>query len=1007
MQSSIRRCALSRTSLIRPSSYCRRNYPATALQNIKPIVFTRYASTSTNNPFPSLDLPSLDQKWRAKWTTTEKPKSAKDNERDDSQKMYILPMFPYPSGDLHLGHFRAYTISDVLARFHTMRGYNVVHPIGWDAFGLPAENAAIERGIDPAVWTKQNIQKMKSQLITWNGRWDWDREITTCDPNFYKHTQEIFLLLHERGLAYQAESLVNYDPVDKTVLANEQVDANGNSWRSGAKVEKRLLKQWFLKISEFREQLLQDIDHLAKGGMWPERVLAMQKNWLGKSKGARIQFSISAGENSSQQSVEVFTTRPDTIYGVQYIALAATHPIVQGLAKKDTKLQQFLDSLSDLPPDSKVGYLLPTVSAVHPLASRKSTPEASKAPLPVYVAPYVLGDYGDGAVMGVPAHDARDHAFWKHNNHDTPPRHVIGPVDSASKAVPADQPFVHPGHLTSENPQSFVGQTTAKAKQGIMRLLQNEGLGSAAETWRLRDWLVSRQRYWGTPIPIIHCASCGPVPVPKDQLPVKLPSVEGHWLKGKAGNPLDGAHDWVNVPCPKCGSDAKRDTDTMDTFVDSSWYFMRFADPKNSTTPFSPEAANAILPVDVYIGGVEHAILHLLYARFISKFLSTTPLWPEGSAKNVLGEPFKKLLSQGMVHGKTYLDPSNGRFLKPEEVDLTTPSKPILIASGELAKISYEKMSKSKYNGVDPAQCMTKYGADATRAHMLFQAPVTEVLEWDEQKISGITRWLKRLHDYICTSTAESQKIKDHTLSPKDYLLSAVDVLEKSKRNNLEKQDSNAEAAVLDSIHADIKLWRAVQQSITNITEAYSETHSLNTIVSDLMSLTNLIIETTEANKVSRETSHTNVIAGLQNENWVEEHSGLIEIAATRILLQLMAPITPAFAEECWSISHGGVETLSIFETKFPEPDGSINWLLPETQKCAVQVNGKLRFAIDIPIPEEGMDKVELQRWVVDKVLQSEEGMRRFGEEEGQVDVARRSKRVVVVGRGKTVNFVV
>ncbi|KAF7955058.1 uncharacterized protein EAE97_000317 [Botrytis byssoidea] len=1007
MQSSIRRCALSRTSLIRPSSYCRRNYPATVLQNIKPIVFTRYASTSTNNPFPSLDLPSLDQKWRAKWTTTEKPKPAKDNEQDDSQKMYILPMFPYPSGDLHLGHFRAYTISDVLARFHTMRGYNVVHPIGWDAFGLPAENAAIERGIDPAVWTKQNIQKMKSQLITWNGRWDWDREITTCDPNFYKHTQEIFLLLHEHGLAYQAESLVNYDPVDKTVLANEQVDANGNSWRSGAKVEKRLLKQWFLKISEFREQLLQDIDHLAKGGMWPERVLAMQKNWLGKSKGARIQFSISAGEDSSQQSVEVFTTRPDTIFGVQYIALAATHPIVQGLAKQDTKLQQFLDSMSDLPPDSKVGYLLPNVSAVHPLASRKSTPEASKAPLPVYVAPYVLGDYGDGAVMGVPAHDTRDHAFWKHNNHDTPPRHVVGPVEGASKAVPADQPFVHPGHLTSENPRSFVGQTTAKAKQGIIRLLQNEGLGSAAETWRLRDWLVSRQRYWGTPIPMIHCASCGPVPVPKDQLPVKLPSVEGHWLKGKAGNPLDGAYDWVNVPCPKCGGDAKRDTDTMDTFVDSSWYFMRFADPKNSTTPFSPEAANAILPVDVYIGGVEHAILHLLYARFISKFLSTTPLWPEGSTKNVLGEPFKKLLSQGMVHGKTYLDPSNGRFLKPEEVDLTTPSKPILIASGEIAKISYEKMSKSKYNGVDPAQCMTKYGADATRAHMLFQAPVTEVLEWDEQKISGITRWLKRLHDYVCSSTGVSQKVKDHTLSPSDYLLSAVDVLEKSKRNNLGKQDSNGGAAVLDLINADIKLWRAVQQSITNITEAYSETHSLNTIVSDLMSLTNLIIETTEANKVSRGTSQTNVDARSQNASWVEEHSGLIENAATRILLQLMAPITPAFAEECWSISHGGVETLSIFETKFPETDGSINWLLPETQKCAVQVNGKLRFAIDIPIPEEGMDKVELQRWVVDRVLKSEEGMRRFGEEEGQVDVAGRSKRVVVVGRGKTVNFVV
>ncbi|KAF7864515.1 hypothetical protein EAF04_006647 [Stromatinia cepivora] len=1022
MQSSIRRCALPRERLVRPLFYCNRNYPAGGVQNVKPILFTRYASTaSTNNSNQSLDLPSLDQKWRARWTSAEKGKTLeKDNGHDHGQKMYILPMFPYPSGDLHLGHFRAYTISDVLARFHTMKGYNVVHPIGWDAFGLPAENAAIERGIDPAVWTKQNIQKMKNQLVTWNGRWDWDREITTCDPNFYKHTQDIFLLLHEHDLAYQAESLVNYDPVDKTVLANEQVDANGYSWRSGAKVEKRLLKQWFLRISEFREQLLQDIDHLAKGGMWPERVLAMQKNWLGKSQGARIQFSVSAGNDSTQQSVEVFTTRPDTIYGVQYIALAATHPIVQDLAREDPKLREFLETISDLPPDSKVGYLLPTIHAMNPLSSRKSTPEASKAPLPIYVAPYVLGDYGDGAVMGVPAHDSRDFAFWKHNNHDIPPRHVIEPIGGASKAISTDQPFVHPGRLTSQNPRSFSGQTTAQATKGIIKLLASQGLGSAAETWRLRDWLISRQRYWGTPIPIIHCDSCGPVPVPKDQLPVELPSVEGHWLKGKAGNPLDDAQDWVNVSCPKCGGDAKRDTDTMDTFVDSSWYFMRFADPKNSTKPFSSEAANAILPVDVYIGGVEHAILHLLYARFISKFLSKTSKWPGGSNYNILGEPFEKLLSQGMVHGKTYLDPTNGRFLKPDEVDLTMQSKPIVIATGEVANISFEKMSKSKYNGVDPATCMAKYGADATRAHMLFQAPVTEVLEWDEQKISGITRWLKRLHEYVCSGTGLPQKIKDSNLSPKEYLLSAVDILEKSKKILQGIPNSASEGALrlestIKSIQADIKLWRAVQQTITSITEAYSKTHSLNTTVSDLMSLTNLIIETTEENKITYDALSKQLINdsdNLESQKWIESNIFTISQAATKTLLQMMAPITPAFTEECWSIlsisqtqEKEKPKSKSIFETSFPEPDDSLHLLVQDTQKCAVQINGKLKFAIDLPVPGKELQGQELKSWVVEKVVGSEEGMRRFGREEGLLDV--RGKRVVVVGRGKTVNFVV
>ncbi|KAB8300379.1 hypothetical protein EYC80_000561 [Monilinia laxa] len=966
MQFSIRRCALSRERLIRPLLYCSRNYPSAGFHHVKPILSTRYASTC--NSQQSLDLPSLDQKWRAKWGATERRENLdKNNEHRDGQKMYILPMFPYPSGDLHLGHFRAYTISDVLARFHTMKGYNVVHPIGWDAFGLPAENAAIE---------------------------------------------QIFLLLHEHGLAYQAESLVNYDPVDKTVLANEQVDANGCSWRSGAKVEKRQLKQWFLRISKFREQLLQDIDHLAKGGMWPERVLAMQKNWLGKSQGARIQFSVSTDGKSARKSVEVFTTRPDTIFGVQYIALAATHPIVLDLAKDDPELQDFLDIIPDLPSDSKLGYLLPTIRAMNPLSSQGSAPDSSKDSLPIYVAPYVLGDYGDGAVMGVPGHDARDHAFWKHNNNDTPPRYVIAPIGGAPKDAPTDQPFVHPGRLTSQN-GTFSGQTTAQATKNIIKLLQSKGLGSAAETWRLRDWLVSRQRYWGTPIPIIHCGSCGPVPVPRDQLPVELPSVEGHWLKGKAGNPLDGAHDWVNVSCPKCGGDAKRDTDTMDTFVDSSWYFMRFADPNNSTTPFSPQAANAILPVDVYIGGVEHAILHLLYARFISKFLSTTPLWPEGSSSNILGEPFKKLLSQGMVHGRTYLDPTNGRFLKPDEVDLSTPSKPIVIASGEVASISFEKMSKSKYNGVDPTTCMTKYGADATRAHMLFQAPVTEVLEWDEQKISGITRWLKRLHEHISfSSSAQPSKINGDNLSPKEYFLSAVEILEKSKI--IISGSKSGSVTPLDltitSIQNDIKLWRSVQQTIISITEAYSKTHALNTIVSDLMSLTNLIIETAQENGSARDAlKKLNASGGnnLENSRWVETNIGLVQESATKILIQMMAPITPAFSEECWHLAHAQtsqVEKETIFETPFPEPDGTLDLLVPSTQKCAVQVNGKLRFAIDIPIPEQGIQGDELKNWVVERVLESEEGKSRFGGAQGQVDV--KARRVVVVGKGKLVNFV-
>ncbi|CZT10191.1 related to leucine--tRNA ligase precursor, mitochondrial [Rhynchosporium agropyri] len=1041
-------------------------------------------------------------------------------------KKYVLPMFPYPSGNLHLGHLRVYTISDVLARFHRMQGHLVLHPIGWDAFGLPAENAAIERGIAPGKWTKQNIQKMKSQLEAMNGEWDWDREFATCDPTFYKHTQTLFSELHKAGLAYQAESLVNYDPVDKTVLANEQVDSKGCSWRSGAKVEKRMLKQWFFKISEYRQELIDGLEELQKHGAWPERVLSMQKNWVGKSTGARIKFSVEAYDKQIQSDIEVFTTRPDTLFGVQYLALASSHPIVQALAKTDTELQSFLDTMPYLPQDTKAGYLLP-IRAMNPLAYEESMSDATKAPLPVYVAPYVLGDYGDGAVMGVPGHDTRDHCFWKHNRLDDPVRFVISQTPDEANSIEQTGPFVHHGYLTKTCGQ-YAGLTTAEATKTIVSLLKSKKLGEEAETWRLRDWLVSRQRYWGTPIPIIHCTSCGPVLVPEHDLPVELPPVESHWEIGKTGNPLEHAHDWINVPCPKCGEAAKRDTDTMDTFVDSSWYFMRFPDSKNCKLPFDPCTAHMNLPVDLYIGGVEHAILHLLYSRFIYKFFTTTRLWHKDSPQ--LGEPFKKFLAQGMVHGKTYSDPSTGRFLKPEEVDLTNPSKPIVVASNEVANVSFEKMSKSKYNGVDPGVCMAKYGADATRAHILFQAPVSEILEWDEEKISGVTRWLRRLHEMIVKSSWDEQCIVfdpnnpiDEEFSPKLYFLmtdknsigpesefwdgaelselynpgsrrtkgafSTLSNANASPRDtpSQERQACLAkkEAEALDrlsylrtrQIELDKKFWREVQATISTVTDSYAKTHSLNTVVSDLMALTNTIIEYDDSR------------VDTKNGITIRAKKNLV-LHATRLLLQMMAPITPAFSEECWEIvkppphstwwnspprkiplyplsspvltfaqlfeipisqswSHikaffntnfnlsqrfnpnNNADSIfsanqirnqkSIFDTPFPEQDGTYDLLAPSTQVCVVQVNGKMRCAVTIPIPDTSLEGEELEQWLREEILQSDEGtglkgerksgnaIEKGGNPKGKgkkvVDI-RKARKVIVVKGGKTVNFV-
>lgn len=767
-------------------------------------------------------------------------------------------------------------------------------------------------------------------------------------------------MLHERGLAYQAEAEVNYDPVDQTVLANEQVDANGCSWRSGAKVEKRRLKQWFFKISEFREALLSDLETLAKDEAWPERVLAMQKNWLGKSHGAMIKFPIMAHAQDVHAAIEVYTTRPDTLFGVQYLALAAKHPIVQRLAASDAELQAFLDTLPGLPPDSKVGYMLPNLRAINPLAYHDKTPDSTKESLPIYVAPYVLGDYGEGAVMGVPGHDLRDHAFWKEHHYDKPVRLVLASSEDESTTAMPNEPFIEHGIMTAHS-GPFKGKSSKECGEMLITMLEAAELAKPIEKWRLRDWLVSRQRYWGTPIPIIHCDSCGAVPVPEDQLPVKLPDVDNHWAEGKPGNPLESATDWLHTACPGCGGAAKRDTDTMDTFVDSSWYFMRYIDPHNINAPFSPEKATS-LPVDIYVGGIEHAILHLLYARFIYKFLMTTPLAPPNGSEKV-HEPFARLITQGMVHGKTFIDPTNGRFLKPEEVNGTETSNPTIKASGEPAEISYEKMSKSKFNGVDPSGLVNKYGADATRAHMLFQAPVSDVVNWDEDKISGVTRWLGRIHGFI-------SKLN---LSEVDHQQTEKEVTQLVRDNA--KRVPQMNASELKQWDIDIAVWRDVQRTIESVTSSYQAVYSLNTVISDLMSLTNTIV------------SH-------------EKASSPIVLQANSALIRMLGPIAPALASECWQML-GSQESLFSGQVRFPTTDGTLP-LMTRTQTCAVQINGKLRVAVEIPKPPEGtMAKEELKLWMVDRILEAD-GASKLGDTEA----LRSARKTIVVPGGKLVNFV-
>lgn len=778
------------------------------------------------------------------------------------------------------------------------------------------------------------------------------------------------------------KAMVNWDPVDNTVLANEQVDSDGRSWRSGGKVEQRELEQWFFHITKFKESLLEDLKQLGKDDAWPERVLAMQRNWLGRTEGAYYEFlTYTDGTSTESHKLRIYTTRPETIFAAQFIALSPQSPIVQQMAQHDPELRDFVERVKYLSPDTTEGYRISSLRATSPLSSLQNTKGANLETLPVYVAPYVRGDYETGAIMGVPAHDARDFAFWKRHCPTETLKYAVSPHVDGSTSSLKDGPYLEEGYLTPITGTYSTTPSVVAARKIVSQIKATSNLAESSTKWRIRDWLISRQRYWGTPIPIIHCHTCGPQPVPDDQLPVTLPKVDAHWANGRAGNPLESATDWVNTTCPKCHGPAKRDTDTMDTFVDSSWYYMRFPDPNNSTAPISESMARSHLPVDLYVGGVEHAILHLLYARFVYKAVISI-LYPEiaaetkeGTSSKSLsgfsGEPFKRLITQGMVHGKTYTDPDSGRFLKPDEVDLSNPSQPKVVASGKDATVTFEKMSKSKHNGVDPTTFIAKYGSDATRAHILFQAPVGDVLNWDEDKIFGVTRWLRRVYTYVQSvrESGESPLGSSNGFNGEVYFSKTAD--------EVQEMDPGKAARWV----ADVEVWRTTQNTIASVTNAIEKVYPLNIAVSSLMGLTNVLIENGAA-------------------------SYLIKREATVQLIKMMAPITPAFAEECWSVLDPTIGSIFVDgRHTWPVPDGSLRLLGRSRISCAVQVNGKLRCVVEIPTkPAEIADAgAGFQEWITEEILKSEEARAKLV---GDNDI-RGARKFFPVKNGAVVNYIV
>jgi leucyl-tRNA synthetase len=783
-----------------------------------------------------------------------------------------------------------------------LRGKKVLHPMGWDAFGLPAENAAIERGVDPGAWTDQNIASMREQLNQLGLSIDWDREVATCHADYYRWTQWLFLQFLESGLAYQKDATVNWDPIDQTVLANEQVDSEGRSWRSGALVEKRKLRQWFLKITDYAQQLLDDLNKLEG---WPERVRTMQANWIGRSTGAELQFAVvDAQGNDTAERITVFTTRPETIFGATYVVLAPEHPLVAQLTTADHQIavEAFCDLVSRQSEQERTAEDKPKRGV--PIGAQVRNP-ANGELIPIWIGDYVLAEYGTGAVMGVPAHDQRDFLFAR--QYELPVQQVIIPEGSDEHAFEGGA-WTEAGVLIHSG--RFDGLPSGEAKQAITAAAEAEGWGLEKVQYRLRDWLISRQRYWGCPIPVIHCDSCGVVPVPAEQLPVELPRDVA--FSGKGGSPLAQLESWVNVSCPCCGKPAKRETDTMDTFMCSSWYYLRYSDAKNSQLPFSKEAVDSWLPVDQYVGGIEHAILHLLYSRFFTKVLRDRGLLS-------FDEPFTRLLTQGMVQGITYKNPHTGKYIAPADVaDPTDPRDPV---SGEVLETFYEKMSKSKYNGVDPAVVIDKYGADTARMFILFKAPPEKDLEWDDADVEGQFRFLQRLWRLVDGACERGLSLANGAGGPEAVAVALA---------------ASAAAGGLNA--AEQELRRAVHTAITEISDDLDGDYQFNTAVSELMKLSNAM------------------------GTHLEGSGDGFACEALRTLLILLAPFAPHLAEELW-LKLGGrsagdaLAGSSIHAQRWPHADPTA--LVRDTVPLVIQIKGKVRGNLEVPADA---DKATLER---------------------------------------------
>ena len=827
---------------------------------------------------PSAIEPAAQRKWAAE-------RAFNVSEDASKPKFYCLSMFPYPSGKLHMGHVRNYTIGDVRSRFKKMQGFNVLQPMGWDAFGMPAENAAINHQVAPSKWTYENIAYMRKQLQSLGFALDWEREIATCRPEYYRWEQLLFTKLFEKGIVYKKLGTVNWDPIDQTVLANEQV-IDGRGWRSGALVEKREIPMYYFKITDYAEQLLADLDGLD----WPEQVKTMQRNWIGKSRGMTVRFQVAADSReglpeSHREFVQVYTTRPDTLMGATYVAVAAEHPLAAAAAEKQPALQKFIAECkagsvaeADMATMEKKG--MPTGRfVINPLNGER---------LEVWVANYVLWGYGDGAVMAVPAHDERDFAFAK--QYHLPIKQVISVDGQPFDAAQWQEWYADKENGVLVNSSEFNGLNFQAAFDAIAAKLQAASAGEPKTQYRLRDWGISRQRYWGCPVPIIHCDTCGDVPVPEQDLPVVLPE---NVVPDGSGSPLAKMPEFYETKCPKCGGAAKRETDTMDTFVESSWYQFRYMSPRDNAHMVAPEAAAYWGQADQYIGGIEHAILHLLYARFFTKLMND-----EGIVS--VREPFKQLLTQGMVLAATYYrESADGKktWFNPAEVRVQTddkgrPVSAVLEADGQPVVIGgVEKMSKSKNNGVDPQQIIDAYGADTARLFMMFASPPEQSLEWSDAGVEGAHRFLRRLwrtvYEFVQNGGSGVSKF------------------------------SGSQEALSGSLK-DLRF--KLHSTIAKVTDDYDRRQQFNTAIAAVMELLNQYDKT--------DTS--------------DEHGQAVAREVLEAVVLLLSPIVPHICETLWGELAGG----NLWQQSWPAVD---NAALVQTEiEIRVQVNGKLRDKIQI-----------------------------------------------------------